>query len=104
MAAYLDLLRPGADFHMVGLPDAPLPPLRAQLFAANAPKLTGSHLGNRREMEALLRLAADKGIRPWVETVDVSEDGCRRAVERLHDNNVAYRFTLVGFDKAFGGK
>lgn len=102
LTTYFSLLKPGCDFHMVGLPDEALPKLMAQSFAGNAPKLTGSHLGNHQEMEALLKLAAEKGVKPWVETIDVSEEGCKQAVERLKDNKVAYRFTLTGFDKAFG--
>lgn len=55
-------------------------------------------------MNALLRLAAEKGIKPWVETIDISEAGCKEAVERVKENKVHYRFTLTGFDKAFGIK
>ncbi|KAF4506672.1 hypothetical protein G6O67_006735 [Ophiocordyceps sinensis] len=102
LPSYFSLLKPGSDFHMVGLPDEALPQLSAHDFAANAPKLTGSHLGNHQEMDAMLKLAAEKGIKPWVETIDISEEGCKQAVERLKDNKVAYRFTLTGFDKAFG--
>lgn len=102
MSQYLGLLKPGGDFHMVGLGGKPLPPMEPMLFASGAPKLTGSHLGNHQEMEALLQLAADKGVSPWVETIDISEEGCREAVERVRDNKVHYRFTLTGFDKAFG--
>lgn len=101
MPTYLSLLRPGGDFHMVGLPDKPLPEIMAQMFAGNAPKLTGSHLGNNEEMNAMLKLAADKGVRPWVETIDISEKGCAEAVERVKENKVHYRFTLTGFEKVF---
>ncbi|KAH7318154.1 chaperonin 10-like protein [Stachybotrys elegans] len=102
LAEYMGLLKPGGEFHNVGLPDEPLPQVMAQDFAANGAKLSGSHLGNHQEMEALLALAADKGVRAWVETLDISEAGCREAVERVKANKVHYRFTLTGFDKAFG--
>ncbi len=98
---YLSTLKVGGQFHMVGLPDKALPQMQAFTFAANAAKLTGSHLGNRQEMEALLNLAAEKGIRPWVETIQVSEKGCQEAVERVYTNNVRYRFTLTGFGEVF---
>lgn len=65
MKTYLSTLKVGGEFHMVGLPDEPLPEIMAQMFAANAAKLTGSHLGNHQEMDALLKLAAEKNIRPW---------------------------------------
>lgn len=102
MATYLGLLKPGGEFHMVGLPDEALPQLTAFTFAGNAPKLTGSHIGNHQEMDAMLQLAADKGLGPWVETIELSEAGCKEAVERVKENKVHYRFTLTGFDKAFG--
>lgn len=54
------------------------------------------------EMNALLKLAAEKGVKPWIETIDISEKGCKEAVERVKENKVHYRFTLTGFDKAFG--
>ena len=98
---HLSLLRPGGEFHMVGIPDESLPSVGAGAFAGSAAKLTGSHLGNHQEMDALLKLAANKGIKPWVETIDISEKGCTEVVERVKDNKVHYRFTLTGFDKAF---
>lgn len=104
LKAYLSTLKVGGEFHMVGLPDKPLPEMMAQAFAGNAAKLTGSHLGNNQEMNAMLKLAADKGIKPWVETIDISEKGLTEAVERVKENKVHYRFSLTGFDKAFGSK
>lgn len=102
MPSYLSILRPGGEFHMVGLPDEALPKLSAFTFAGNAPKLTGSHIGNHQEMEEMLQLAADRGLGPWVEKIQISEEGCQEAAERVKNNEVHYRFTLTGFDKAFG--
>ncbi|KJK74986.1 hypothetical protein H634G_09621 [Metarhizium anisopliae BRIP 53293] len=101
MAAYLSILKPGADFHMVGLPDKALPEMTAGLFAAGAPKLTGSHLGNHQEMDALLKLAAEKGVKPWVELMPISEKNCGEAFQGQKDNKFRYRCTLTDFDKAF---
>lgn len=55
-------------------------------------------------MNALLKLAAEKGIKPWVETIDISEKGLKEAVERVKENKVHYRFTMTGFEQAFGTK
>lgn len=98
---YLSLMKPGGEFHLVGIPDKPLQPISVGAFAGNAPKLSGSHLGNHQEMDAMLKLAAEKGVRPWVEEIELSEKGCKEAVERVKRNKVRYRFTLVGFDKVF---
>lgn len=99
---HLSTLRVGGTFHTVGISDGEYPKLPQTVFASNAAKMSGSHLGNNQEMKALLKLAAEKGIKPWVETIDISEKGCQEAVERLKENKVHYRFTLTGFDKAFG--
>ncbi|KAK0641076.1 chaperonin 10-like protein [Cercophora newfieldiana] len=104
MPDYMSMLKVGGTFHMVGIPDHPLPEMAPMAFTANAPKLSGSHLGNNQEMNAMLKLAADKGIKPLVETLDLSEAGCKEAVERVKENKVRYRFTLTGFDKVFGRK
>lgn len=34
--------------------------------------------------------------------MDISEEGCKQAVEKVFKNDVRYRVTLVGYDKAFG--
>ena len=104
LKTYLSTLKVGGQFHMVGLPDKPLPELQAFAFTSNAAKFTGSHIGNHQEMDDLLKLAEEKGVRPWIETIDISEAGCKEAVERVKENKVHYRFTLTGFDKAFGTK
>lgn len=49
----------------------------------------------------MLKLAADKGIKPMIETLDISEKACAEAVQRVDKNDVRYRFTLTGYDKAF---
>ncbi|TLS23516.1 uncharacterized protein PpBr36_06083 [Pyricularia pennisetigena] len=102
LPAYMSTLNIGGQFHTVGISDKPMPELTAFAFAPNAAKLTGSHLGNHQEMDDMLKLAAEKNVKPWVETVDVSEEGCKKAVEGVKDNKVRYRYTLTGFDKAFG--
>ena len=50
----------------------------------------------------MLKLAAEKKLTPMIETMDISAENCGEAVQRVNDNKVQYRFTLTGFDKAFG--
>ncbi|PVH99892.1 GroES-like protein [Periconia macrospinosa] len=100
---YFSTLKPNGFFHMVGLPDKPLPTLMAQDFMPSGSYIGASHIGNRPEMEEMLELAAKQDIKSWVETIDISEKGCKEAVERVYNNdNVRYRFTLTNFDKVFG--
>lgn len=61
-----------------------------------------SHLGSRKEALEMLRLAADKGVRTWVEEVDISKEGLKAALERCRVSDVRYRFCLTGYDKEFG--
>ena len=99
---YMSTLAVNGEFHHVGLPDEPLPEMMAQDFTPNGSKMGGSHIGSRPEALAMLKLASEKGIHPLVETLDISEKGCAEALERVSKNDVRYRFSLVGFDKAFG--
>ncbi|KAF2017093.1 GroES-like protein [Aaosphaeria arxii CBS 175.79] len=103
LADYFSTLKVSGVFHMVGFPDKPLPQIQAQVFAPNGCSMGASHIGNRPEMIEMLELAAKQDIKSWVETIDISEAGCKEAVERVYKNdNVRFRFTLVGYDKVFG--
>ncbi|OAQ98841.1 hypothetical protein LLEC1_06048 [Akanthomyces lecanii] len=102
MPTYLSIVKPTGDFHMVGIPNEPLPQMSVGVFVGGAPKLTGSHLGNHQEMEALLKLAAEKGVKPWVEVMPISEKSCGEAFELQKANKFRYRCTLAQFDEAFG--
>ncbi|RBQ75209.1 hypothetical protein VDGD_03874 [Verticillium dahliae] len=101
LPTYLSILNIGGEFHMVGLGDKSLPQMPPSAFASNAAKLTGSHIGNRQEMQAMLKLAGDKNITPMVEKLPLGDKGLKEAVERVQENKVRYRFTMTDFDKAF---
>ncbi|KAG8527783.1 uncharacterized protein KY384_007937 [Bacidia gigantensis] len=92
------------EFHHVGLPNEPLPPIMAQMFTVNGSKMGASHIGNRPELLEMLKMASEKGIKPMVQTLQLGEkgEGCAEAVRRVEGNDVRYRFSLVGFDKVFG--
>ncbi|KAI9746366.1 MAG: hypothetical protein M1818_000078 [Claussenomyces sp. TS43310] len=101
VAGMLSTLKVNCVFNNVGLPDAPLPELKAQAFASNGSRIGTSHIGCRTEALAMLKLASEKNIQPYIETIDISEAGCKEAVEKVKTNDVRYRLTLTGFDKAF---
>lgn len=104
IAEYMRTLKVGGDFHMVGLGDEPLPAITPMQFTVNAPKITGSHIGNHQEMDAMFQLAAEKNVRTVVETIDISEDGCKEALERMLQGKAHFRLTMTGYDKAFNNK
>ncbi|KAI0024051.1 GroES-like protein [Xylariomycetidae sp. FL0641] len=99
---YLSILKVGRRFHQCGLPDEPLPALKAQQFMSNNASIGASHIGNRPECLNMLKLAAEKKLNPIVQTMPVSEKGCADAIDKVKNNKVRYRFTLVDYDKAFG--
>lgn len=54
-------------------------------------------------MLAMLDLASKQNIKPSIETIQISEEGCKEAVTRVVNNDrVRYRLILTGYDKAFG--
>ena len=99
---YMSTLAVNGEFHNVGLPDKPLPQMMAQDFAPNGAKIGGSHIGSRPEMLAMLKLASEKEIHPMIETLELSAEGCKEAVEKVKVNDVRYRFTLTNYEKVFG--
>ena len=50
----------------------------------------------------MLEMASEKNIKPMIETLQIGEEGCKEAVERVKKNDVKYRFSLTGYDKVFG--
>lgn len=91
LADYLSTLWVHGKFVMVGLPDEPLPQMKAFDFLCGA-FLGGSHIGNKVEAVEMLQLAASKGIRPWIEELPMSKAG--EAVQRVKKGDVRYRFVL----------
>jgi len=100
---YMSTLRVNGTLHHVGLPDHPIQ-LMVQDMVPSGGHMGASHIGSRPEMIAMLKLAADKSIHPMIETVPISEQGCKEVVERVKNNKIRYRFTLTDFDKAFGSR
>lgn len=55
-------------------------------------------------MLRMLEVAKEKDVKAWVETVQIGEEGCKEALERLKKNKVHFRFTFTGYDKAFSDR
>lgn len=102
LGAYLSLLDVHGRFISVGLPEGEGAPLKSQDLLGNGCLIGASHLGSRREVLEMLQLAADKGVKSWVEEVKIGEEALKDAMVRLHNSDVRYRFTLTGYEEAFG--
>ncbi|KAI9875522.1 MAG: hypothetical protein M1823_007458, partial [Watsoniomyces obsoletus] len=61
---YLGLCKVNAPFHQVGMGDEPLPQFPPQAFMPNGASISGSHIGSRPEILAMLKLAAEKKLWP----------------------------------------
>ncbi|KAM9904916.1 hypothetical protein OXX69_007386 [Metschnikowia pulcherrima] len=70
-------------------------------FVRNATSFGSSLLGSKAEALEMLELAAEKGIKPMIEEVPISEQSCGEALTRCNDGDVRYRFVFTDYDKAF---
>ncbi|KAK3369759.1 chaperonin 10-like protein [Lasiosphaeria ovina] len=100
--AYLSLLDVHAKFVSVGLPEGDGIKIRNQTFLSNGCFIGTSHIGSRRESIDMLQLAADRGIKPWVEECAISGKNLAETLTKLHNNNVRYRFCMTGYEDEFG--
>ena len=102
LAKYLSMMDVHGRWVSVGLPEEEGQVIKAQSLIANGVLIGASHLGSRREMLDMLQLAADKGLKGWVEEIPISEEGLKEAMLRMKKGDVHYRFTLTGYEKVFG--
>lgn len=72
LGKYISLLDVHGKWISVGLPEGEGQEVKSHMFMENGCLIGASHLGSRKEMLEMLNLAANKGIKPWVETVDIS--------------------------------
>ncbi|KAH6998891.1 chaperonin 10-like protein [Ilyonectria robusta] len=102
LSEYLSLLDIHGHWNSVGLPGGEGLTVRNQDFLANGCYIGSSHLGSRREMLEMLQLAADQGIKSWVEEIPISKEGLQKAMHNLETSSVRYRSCMVGYEEAFG--
>ncbi|KAJ9129902.1 Alcohol dehydrogenase-like protein [Coniochaeta hoffmannii] len=100
--AYLSLLDVHGKFVSVGLPEGEGVVVRNQTFLANGCFIGTSHLGSRRETLEMLQLAADRGIKTWVEEKPISQEGLKEVMQRMKKSDVRYRFCMTNYEEAFG--
>jgi alcohol dehydrogenase (NADP+) len=84
LGKYLSLLDVHGKWISVGLPEGAGQQIKSHMFMENGCLIGASHLGSRKEMLAMLDLAVGKSVKPWVETIELSESGLAKA-GRLFD-------------------
>lgn len=77
----------------MGAPEDRLPALSAGAFITKGVKLAGSMIGSPSEIDEMLALAAEKKLKPWVQTVPMKD--ANRAIVDMDAGKARYRFTLV---------
>ncbi|KAK6458175.1 NAD/NADP dependent alcohol dehydrogenase [Scheffersomyces xylosifermentans] len=99
---YLSVLKVDRKFISVGLPPATKKfEVSPFTFLHQGASFGSSLLGSKTEALQMLELAAEKGVKPWVEEVQLGEEGCHEALTRCDKGDIRYRFVFTGFDKAF---
>ncbi|EJD06256.1 GroES-like protein [Fomitiporia mediterranea MF3/22] len=90
---YLSMLNVHGKFVCVALPEKPLPPITGFTLLNNGCFIGGSHLGSKTEALEMLQLAADKGIKPWIEELPMKD--CQKAIEGILSGKPRYRYVLT---------
>ena len=103
ISAYLDLLDVHGKFVGVGLPEGDEGvQVRNQTFLGNGCFFGASQLGSRKETIDMLELAAERGVKTWVEEMPLTEKNLAEAMVNLRRNNVRYRSCMMNYDHQFG--
>ena len=92
LADLLSTLKIDGKFTSVGLPDEEWH-LQPQAMNGNASCLSSSHIGSKKEANAMLKLAAEKGVRPVIDKVFPMAEAAK-AIEGTKNNTVRYRYVL----------
>ncbi|KAJ9622075.1 hypothetical protein H2203_006956 [Taxawa tesnikishii (nom. ined.)] len=95
---YLQLLRTRGTSIQVGASEDKLPDLTAFAFIAKGVKLGGSMIGAPWEIEEMLKLAADKRVKPWIQKVPMKD--ANKAIVDMEAGKARYRYTLVNEGEA----
>lgn len=70
-------------------------------FLRNGCGISASLLGSKDEAYELLKLADEKGIKPWIEEIPICTEGVHEGVTRLNKGDVKYRFVLTKYNEFF---
>lgn len=93
LESYLGVLKPKGAFVQIGLPDDKLPSVSAFAFVMKGVRLAGSLIGPPWQIDEMLKFAAEKKIKPWINTYPMSE--ANKAVVDFEAGKPRYRITLV---------
>ncbi|KAI5117791.1 hypothetical protein M0805_002178 [Coniferiporia weirii] len=93
LSEYISMLNVHGKFICVALPEDALPPITGFTLLNNGSYIGGSHIGSKKEALEMLQIAAEKGIRPWIEEMPMKD--CQKAIDGLLSGKVRYRYVLT---------
>ncbi|CAH2352541.1 NADP-dependent alcohol dehydrogenase 6 [[Candida] railenensis] len=98
----LKLIRPGGKLiSITGPPADEKLVIDPFTFLLSGVSIEGSAIGSPKDIEYMLEFIAEHKIKPWIETIDISEENVATAWQRMVDGDVKFRFVLTGYDKYF---
>jgi alcohol dehydrogenase (NADP+) len=95
---YLRLLRVKGQFIQIGAPEDKLPPIAAFSLMVKGCKIGGSSIGSPKQIEQMLELAANKGIKTWNQNRPMKQ--CNQAIVDMEAGKARYRYVLVNEEAA----
>jgi alcohol dehydrogenase (NADP+) len=90
---YISLLDTFGKFIQVGAPEDAFPPIMAFDLIPKCRSISGSAIGPPKQISEMLELAAEQGVKPWIEERPMDE--VNRAVIDMEKGLARYRYTLV---------
>jgi D-arabinose 1-dehydrogenase-like Zn-dependent alcohol dehydrogenase len=90
---YVSLLKVDGTMIQVGAPEDGALTIPAFTLIANRVKLGGSLIGSPDTIREMLELAAEKGVKPWVEERPMKD--ANQAIKDMDAGNARYRYVLV---------
>ena len=90
---YLMLLRTKGQFIQVGAPEDKLPAFNAFSLIVKGCKIGGSSIGAPEEIEEMLKVTVEKGVKPWIEKRPLKE--ANQVVLDMGAEKARYRYVLV---------
>jgi len=95
LAAFINLIRPGGTFVLVGAAEADsIPKVSAFNFITTNVHFTGSAIGSpTTTIPDMLKFAAEKGVKPWIKKYDMKD--VNEAIPAFERGEPRYRFVLV---------
>ncbi|KAH9831478.1 GroES-like protein [Rhodofomes roseus] len=93
-STYTSMLSVHGKFVNVGLPDidTEMPSLHAFDMLTSGAFIGGSLIGSKGDVYEMLKVAAEKGIKPWVQELPMRD--LKTALEGVHNGDVRYRYVL----------